>query len=656
MNPFADRGEPLEIVSVRTVAGDVEGAPSTDGASVSVVPGGDFAGTLTLQYTVQDATKSESRQVTGSISVNVKGRPDAPVRPNVNAIGDSEVTLSWAAPSSNGAPITGYLVEYSGGSQPCESTTCTVSGLTNDTTYNFTVRAINEVGESDPSGASIDARPDVKPEQPEAPTAVRGDQKLDVSWEAPVNKGSAIETYVLQISPPAPDGTGQQEIAGGTTSFTWDGLANGTEYRFSVQAVNRADEPSEFSPESRGTIPAGKPTEPTNVSASATLAPSKQTSITLTWGSSDGNGLPIDHYVVTVLHGGTPVEGAGRTVAPTTGSATNAATFESLTVSETPYSFQVHAVNDVGDSTKGKSNDVRSVRAPDAPTLTAGEDLDREATITITPGSTNGYMASEVRYEYSVDGGGWVLAGAGETTITGLTNTTHTVIARAAASVDGQESTVESSSVEVRPYGAPPAPSVSASGTTTGVNFSWSQPGTNGRPLDGVRYRTQINGGGWSGWTAASTTQAGQASRGANPGQTVTIEVEVQAPRGPVSATASAKVENPVPTLTVIGGGQRSDSGQTGELLVLQYADLKPGQYQVVCMQVKNGQLQAFGQSATTPYTINTSSTSGKTGVNPDEIKCFSNNREGVALQLVSGPSVNDHGVMTSTVNYSWPP
>ncbi|MGO1576066.1 hypothetical protein, partial [Agrococcus casei] len=104
------------------------------------------------------------------------------------------------------------------------------------------------------------------------------------------------------------------------------------------------------------------------------------------------------------------------------------------------------------------------------------------------------------------------------------------------------------------------------------------------------------------------------------------------------------------------GGGQRSDSGQTGELLVLQYADLKPGQYQVVCMQVKNGQLQAFGQSATTPYTINTSSTSGKTGVNPDEIKCFSNNREGVALQLVSGPSVNDHGVMTSTVNYSWPP
>ncbi|MGO3879674.1 MAG: Ig-like domain-containing protein, partial [Agrococcus casei] len=183
VNPFADRGEPLEIVSVRTVAGDVEGAPSTDGASVSVVPGGDFAGTLTLQYTVQDATKSESRQVTGSISVNVKGRPDAPVRPNVNAIGDSEVTLSWAAPSSNGAPITGYLVEYSGGSQACESTTCTVSGLTNDTTYNFTVRAINEVGESDPSGASIDARPDVKPEQPEAPTAVRGDQKLDVSWE-----------------------------------------------------------------------------------------------------------------------------------------------------------------------------------------------------------------------------------------------------------------------------------------------------------------------------------------------------------------------------------------------------------------------------------------------------------------------------------------
>ncbi|MGO1393983.1 Ig-like domain-containing protein, partial [Agrococcus casei] len=55
VNPFVDRGEPLEIIDVRVVSGTVEGAPSTDGASVSVTPGGDFAGTLTLQYTVQDA-------------------------------------------------------------------------------------------------------------------------------------------------------------------------------------------------------------------------------------------------------------------------------------------------------------------------------------------------------------------------------------------------------------------------------------------------------------------------------------------------------------------------------------------------------------------------------------------------------------------------
>ena len=204
----------------------------------------------------------------------------------------------------------------------------------------------------------------------------------------------------------------------------------------------------------------------------------------------------------------------------------------------------------------------------------------------------------------------------------------------------------------INPFGKPAAPNVSVSSqNTNSVVFTWSAGSDNGSPINGYRWKQQ----GTSNWNNAGGITSPTIS--GNPGQSITIEVQAQTKAGwSATATATGKVTDPKPTLSVIGGGQRSDSGQTGELLVLQYADLKPGQYQVVCMQVKNGQLQAFGQSATTPYTINTSSTSGKTGVNPDEIKCFSNNREGVALQLVSGPSVNDHGVMTSTVNYSWPP
>ena len=158
--------------------------------------------------------------------------------------------------------------------------------------------------------------------------------------------------------------------------------------------------------------------------------PASRPQSALTWGSSDGNGLSIDHYVVTVLHGGTPVEGAGRTVAPTTGSATNAATFESLTVSETPYSFQVHAVERSRRLDQGQEQRRACGQGPRCSDADSWRRSRPRGNDHITPGSTNGYMASEVHYQYSVDGGGWVLARAGEMKITGLTNTTHTVIAR----------------------------------------------------------------------------------------------------------------------------------------------------------------------------------------------------------------------------------
>ncbi|MFP5442648.1 MAG: fibronectin type III domain-containing protein, partial [Betaproteobacteria bacterium] len=76
------------------------------------------------------------------------GGPNAPT--NVNAMpGDAQVTVRWQAPVGGTAP-TSYTVTAQPGGASCTvqapATTCTVSGLTNGTTYTFTVTANNAGG------------------------------------------------------------------------------------------------------------------------------------------------------------------------------------------------------------------------------------------------------------------------------------------------------------------------------------------------------------------------------------------------------------------------------------------------------------------------------------------------------------------------------
>jgi hypothetical protein len=87
--------------------------------------------------------------------------PGAPT--NVSAVpGDASATVSWTAPTSNGgSPITAYRVTPYIGTTAQTATTFTstatsqtISGLTNGTTYTFTVAAINAVGPGPDSAAS----------------------------------------------------------------------------------------------------------------------------------------------------------------------------------------------------------------------------------------------------------------------------------------------------------------------------------------------------------------------------------------------------------------------------------------------------------------------------------------------------------------------
>jgi predicted phage tail protein len=167
--------------------------------------------------------------------------PNAPT--NVTAtVGNRRATVTWTAPTGNGAQIASYdFVVKSGATvisttSIAPATTRTVTGLNPGQKYTFEVRGVNQFGNG-PFGVSNEITAAGAPNPPTALQAVRGNGSATLSWTPGADNSSAITSYTLQIRNGATV-VETRTLPGNVSSAVISGLNNGTAYNFRLIAIN----------------------------------------------------------------------------------------------------------------------------------------------------------------------------------------------------------------------------------------------------------------------------------------------------------------------------------------------------------------------------------------------------------------------------------
>lgn len=168
--------------------------------------------------------------------------PSAPRSLRATA-GDHQVALAWSPPAT-GIGIDYYLVSASPANIPLTTTpntNFTATGLTNNRTYTFTVRAHNSAGAG--AGAFVKATPNAIPPGPPTNLAATptGAGQIRLDWTPPTTSGSmpdgspaTITRYNITVSPGGSDAV----VPASTLTYSVSGVADNITYTFAVSATN----------------------------------------------------------------------------------------------------------------------------------------------------------------------------------------------------------------------------------------------------------------------------------------------------------------------------------------------------------------------------------------------------------------------------------
>ncbi|MDX6244581.1 MAG: hypothetical protein QOE76_2304, partial [Frankiales bacterium] len=421
----------------------------------------------------------------------------APSAPSISTVtaGPASLQVSFAAGSNGGAAITGYDYRLGTGSWTSTGSlgnSFLVPGLTNGTSYDVEVRAVNAQG-AGPASAPVPGTPVTTPAQPSITGVTRADRSLSLTVSEPDDGGSPVTswqystdggtTWVTSAQPGSPLTITKLSVDGTTL------IANGTSYPVTVRAVNAVG---------------------TSIAAAVTtVGPSAAPSapaITLT---------PLDEAIRVAFpapaDGGSPISamqyqlGSGSWV--DAGTLSSPFTIPGLT-NGTPYTVRLRASNAIGVGAVSSPASATPRTVPDAPTAVAATPNTGQADVSWTaPGSNGGSaITGYVASAYSSAGSTTVLASCSTTatacSISGLTNGTAYYVSVVAVNAAG--SSVKSApAVLVTPVARPGAPTLSSvTGGNTILSLAFTAGSAGSSPITGYQY--QLNGGAWQ--STASTT------------------------------------------------------------------------------------------------------------------------------------------------------
>ncbi len=474
------------------------------------------------------ATNSSGTGAASAPSNNVTpaGPPGIPTIGTATA-GDSQAMVNFTAPTSTGgAPIRGYTVvgvtgpgytgtgagsvgkvTYSAGS----ASPITVPGLTNGTSYKFTVAATNINGlTGTASGTSNAVTPAAVPVAPGV-TATGGNAKATIAINTPPLPSNLLKSYTAVSSPGSLTGS----CAGTGTAISVTSLTNGQAYTFSVTATN-VNSALGLSATTNSVTPAGPPDQPTGATATAN---STSTALITFTAPAPVNGSPIDHYTVVK----SKVGGATSTVVATTSPSTPTASPITVTglTTGTSYQFTVAATN-----TQGTTG---SASTATAPAVTPGPAPNAPTSVVATAGGTSGKIKvtftapspapvnSITGYTVSATSGGPTVTATGTAAgtnnpiiLTGLTDGTAYGITVYATNGTGNSPTAAPSPSTVTSSGPLSAPTgLSATPGNASATISFTAPPSTGIAIDHYNVTQAV---GASNTYSATGTAAGTAN------------------------------------------------------------------------------------------------------------------------------------------------
>ncbi len=433
-------------------------------------------------------TKATGNVGMGTISIS-SATPNAPTGISITP-GNQQLSVAYTTPSSNGgSAISNYKYSTDGGtnftavSPPSTSSPIVIAGLTNGTSYNVQIRAINANGDG-AATASASATPRTVPGAPTIETITPGNQQLSVAFTAGSDGGSAITTYKYSTN----GGANWQTRSIGTTAsplvistLSTDGttaLTNGVSYDIQIRAVNAAGDGTATA--SATATPRTTPSAPTITSI---IPGNGQLSVAFTAGSDGGSSITDYKW---------SVDGTNYT--------TRAGTASPIVITGltngTAYTVRIRAVNVAGDGTVATASAAATpATTPSAPTITSITPGNQELSVAFTSGATGG--SAITNYMYSTDGGSSFTAvspavTASPITITGLTNgTTYNVQIKA---VNAQGEGIATASTTGTPSAAavaPGAPTITSITPGNGqLSVAFTAGATGGSAITNYKYST----------------------------------------------------------------------------------------------------------------------------------------------------------------------